>query len=212
MKKYFFFLTVLLLAGVIGMAQNPFIKDQNEVYLKFQTDKVGIGIPPASDKLSIGSVAGETTLGLHGNANYYNPYITLYNSNSVAVWKLFANSEWFIIGNSRDTGQGLIVGRPNDNWLKINGTLAATKMQATTGAFTNITVGTATVTNLGATTGTFTTIGSTLATLATASTTTLTTRHFSNSDTTGLYLYNASGTRYRIFVSASGAVSIAAAP
>jgi hypothetical protein len=155
----------------------------------------------------------------------------------VAIWKLFANPDWFVIGKSRDTTQAHIVGRLDDSWLKINGTVAATKMQATTGAYTNLTAGTATVTTLVSTTGTITnlgstaatittgtitnlgsaaatitTLGSTLATLATASTTTLTTTYFSASDTTGLYLYNASGTRYRIFVTASGAVSIAAAP
>lgn len=163
MKKLFLLFTILLLAGVIGMAQNPFIKDQDEVYLKVQTDKVGIGIPPTSDKLTIGSVAGETTLGLKGTANYYNPYITLYNSNAVAVWKLFANPDWFVIGKSRDTTQALIVGRLDDDWLKINGTVAATKMQATTAAYTNLTAGTATVTTLVSTTGTITNLSSTAA-------------------------------------------------
>jgi hypothetical protein len=167
MKKIIAILTLLLLAGVVVTAQNPFIKDQSEVYLKVQTDKVGIGIPPTADKLTVGSVSGETILGLKGSANFYNPFITLYNSNSVAVWKLFANPDWFVIGKSRDTSQALIVGRLDDDWLKINGTVAATKMQATTGAYTNLTAGTATVTTLVSTTGTITNLGSTTATITT---------------------------------------------
>lgn len=192
MKKIITFFTLLLLAAVVVTAQNPFLKDQNEVYLKVSTDKVGIGISPSTDKLIIGSVAGEPVLGLKGYPNHYNPYITLYNSNHVPIWKLFANANWFTIGASRDTLMALLVGRPNAGWLKINGTLATTKLQATTGAFTNITAGTATATTLYSTTATVT--------------------HFSATDSTGIILYDSRGRTFRVFITSSGTVSCTVVP
>jgi len=187
MKKIITLFTLLLLAGVVVTAQNPFLKDQNEVYLKVSTDKVGIGISPSTDKLIIGSVAGEPVLGLKGYPNHYNPYITLYNSNQVPIWKLFASTSWFTIGASRDTAMALLVGRPNAGWVKINGTMAATKLQSTTGAFTNITAGTATATTLYSTTAIV--------------------NHLSATDSTGIVLYDSRGTAYRIFITSSGTVS-----
>lgn len=217
MKKFIAIITVLLLAGLFAAAQNPFIKDQEEVYLKVSTDKVGIGLPPTTAKVTIGSVAGEVPLAIKGYSSPYNPYLALYSSDGIAIWRLFANPNWFSIGASQDSTTALMVGKISRSWVKFNATVSATKVLATTGTITTLgsttaTLATAGVTTLTATTGTITTLGATAATLATASTTTLTTTYFSASDTLGLYLYNAAGTRYRIFVTASGTVSITTAP
>lgn len=137
MKKLFTLFSILLLSGLIGMAQNPFLKEQSLIYLKVDTDKVGIGCAPTADKVTIKSLGGETPLGLKGYTNHYNPFITCYNSNSVAVWKLFANPDWWTIGTSSDTTTALMVGRFSSQWLKINGTFSAGEVRSTTGTFTN---------------------------------------------------------------------------
>lgn len=217
MKKFIAIFAVLLLAGLYATAQNPFIKDQDEVYLKVSTDKIGIGLPPTTAKVTIGSVAGEIPLAVKGYSSPYNPYLALYSSDGIAIWRLFANPNWFTIGDTQDTTSALIVGKIPLDWIKVNGTLSATKLIGTSGTITTLgattaTLATAGVTTLTATSGTITTLGATTATLATASTTTLTTARLTATDSTGLYLYNAAGTRYRIFVTASGAVSITTAP
>lgn len=138
MKKLFTLFSILLLSGLIGMAQNPFLKDQSLIYLKVNTDKVGIGAAPTSDKVSITSVAGEIPLGLKGYAGQWNPYISLYNSNSTAIWKLYANAEWWTIGNTMDTTLALLVGRSSKGWLKVNGVLSANEFRSTTGTYINL--------------------------------------------------------------------------
>jgi len=192
MKKITGIIAILLFAGLFATAQNPFIKDQDDIYLKVTTNKVGIGLMPGSEKLTVGSVAGEGPLALKGYSSPYSPYVALYSSDDVAIWKLFASPAWWTIGTTRDTTSALIVGKNSLAWLKINGTLAATRLHATT--------------------GTVTTLSSTTATMTTANTTTLSTNHFTASDSLGLYLYNAAGTRYRVFVTSSGTVSITPAP
>lgn len=175
-------ITILLLAGLMVSAQNPFLKDGDNVYLKVQTDKTGIGTAPTADKLSVGSVAGETTLGLKGYPNHYNPYITLYNSNSVAIWKLFASADYFAIGTTMDTTNALLIGRATKGWLKVNGTGSFTKLISTT--------------------GTITTFGSTTATVT----------HLETTDTTGIVLYNRAGTKYRLYISSNGTVKVSTVP
>jgi hypothetical protein len=182
MKKIITTLTILLLSGLMVMAQNPFLKDQSLIYLKVDTDKVGIGSAPTADKVTIKSVAGETPLGLKGFTGQWNPYIACYNSNSTAIWRLFANPDWFTIGNTKDTTLALMVGKINKNWLRFNGT----------GSFTKI-IGT---------TGTIATLGSTTATIT----------HLETTDTTGIVLYNHAGTKYRLYISAGGAVKVSTVP
>ncbi len=192
MKKFIALLSVLLLAGLMVSAQNPFLKDQNDVYLKVETDKVGIGGPVAADKVSIYSVTGETPLGLFGYPNHFNPYITLYNSNGVKIWRLFANQNWFTIGSTKDTSNALIVGKILKSWLKFNATLSVRKLISPIGEFTATTASTATVTTFYSTTAKVTDMEVT--------------------DTTGIVLSRSDGTRYRIFVTASGSISIAEIP
>lgn len=190
------------MTGLFVEAQNPWVKDQDEVYLRMNTDKIGIGVYPGAPKVTIGSVAGETPLALKGYSSPYNPYITLYSSDDVAIWKLFANSSWWTIGSTRDTTTALIVVKNSKNWIRINGTLYATKLKSNSGEFTDVTASTLTTT----------TIVSNIAQLATASTVTHTTVHFEATDSTGLYLYSSDGTRYRIFITTSGTVSTTTAP
>lgn len=192
MKKFIALLSLLLLVGLIVSAQNPFLKDQSDVYLKVETDKVGIGGPVAADKVSIYSVTGETPLGLFGYPNHFNPYITLYNSNGVKIWRLFANQNWFTIGDTKDTNNALIVGKISKNWIRFNATIYARKVISPIGAFTATTAGTATIT----------TLYSTTAKVADMEVT----------DTTGIVLSRSDGTRYRIFVTESGSISIAEIP
>ncbi len=182
MKKIITMLTILLIAGLMTTAQNPFIKDQGDIHLKVSTDKVGIGGNAATAKVSIMSVSGETPLGLTGYPNHWDPYITFFNSNSVAIWKIYANADWFTIGTTRDSTSALLVGRVDKGWFKINGT----------GSFTKI---------LG-TTGTITTLGSTTATV----------NHLEATDTTGIVLYNAAGTKYRLYISSNGTVKVSTVP
>ena len=66
MKKIFPILCLFILVGWNVAAQNPFLKDGSNIFLKTSTDKVGIGTASTSDKVTIASVAGETILGLKG--------------------------------------------------------------------------------------------------------------------------------------------------
>jgi hypothetical protein len=138
MKKIITLFTILMLSGLMLYAQNPFLKDQSLIYLKVNTDKVGIGAAPTSDKVTISSVAGETPLGLKGYPGQWNPFISLYNSNSTAIWKLYANADWWTIGQTMDTTLALLVGRSSKGWLKVNGVLSANEFRSTTGTYTNL--------------------------------------------------------------------------
>lgn len=230
MKKYILICVALLLGVLYAAAQNPFIRDQESIYLKVTTDKVGIGVAPGASKVTIGSVAGEIPLSLKGYSSPYNPYLALYSSNNVAIWKLYANPNWFTIGNSSDTTTALLVGKISKLWMKINGTLSLPAVISTaatlgTANITTATIGTttatkstadtaiATVATIGKVTATKSTADTTIATISTLGTATATsvnTGVFEATDTTGIILSNAAGTRYRIFVTASGAVSITA--
>jgi len=163
MKKIALLFSFLLTAAVMAPAQNPFIKDQSNIYLKVPADKIGIGAAAALDKVTISSLSGETQLGLVGFPNHYNPFITCYNSNSVPIWKLYASSDWFTIGNTMDTTSALLVGRLAKGWFKVNGTGSFTRAVATTGAITTFEAHTATVT------------------------------HLETTDTTGIVMYNSRG-------------------
>jgi hypothetical protein len=186
MKKIILILLILSIAG-LAAAQNPFLRDGNDIHLKISTDKVGIGTGALSDKVTIASVAAETPLGIIGYPNHYNPYIALYNSDKVAIWKLYAATDWFTIGSTMDTTLALFVGKISKDWIKINGTGSFTKVIGTT---------------ITGTTGTITTLGSTTATLT----------HLETTDTTGIVLYNKNGTKYRVYISNSGAVRVSTVP
>jgi len=138
------------------------------------------------------SVSGETPLGLIGYPNHWDPYIAIYNSNSMEIWKLYANADWFTIGTTMDSTSALLVGRVNKGWFKINGTGSFTKVLGTTG----------TITTLGSTTATITTLGSTTATVT----------HLETTDTTGIVLYNRAGTKYRLYISSNGTVKVSTVP
>lgn len=202
MKKIITILIFTFVIALVASAQNPFIKDGSNIVLKVPTDKIGVGITPTADKFTVYSLAGETPLGIIGYPNHYNPYITLYNSNKVAVWKLFANPDWFTIGDQRDTTLALIVGKINKNWFKVNGTGSFTALRSALGTITTIVSTTATITTIGSTTGNITTINSTTANLA----------HIVSTDTTGIVLYNRAGTRYRLYISSNGTVKVSTVP
>jgi hypothetical protein len=196
MKKIILLLLISFTAMAV-MAQNPLIRDNGDVHLKINTDKVGIGGPSAAAKVAIRSVAAETPLALYGYANHYNPYITLFNSSGDAIWNLYANQNWFTIGSSIDSTTALIVGKHSKSWLRINGT----------GKFTNLLGTTGTITTLGATTATFTNSKSTRDTTANAVVTKLEHR-----DSTGIVMYNSAGTKYRLYISSNGAVKVSTVP
>ena len=138
MKKITTLFCILLFAGLMATAQNPFMRDQGGVYLKINDDKVGIGTASTLDKLTVASVSGETPLGLIGFPNHYNPFITCYNSNSVSIWKLYASADLFTIGNSNDSTTALLVGRLAKGWFKINGTGSFTRVLGTTAIITHL--------------------------------------------------------------------------
>ena len=129
MKKFIFLALILtFMSALFAQAQNAFLRFPDKVSLKFQSDKVGIGTDARSEKLAVTSVGGESTLGLYGNAGYYNPYISLFNSNKVSIWNLFANNDWWTIGTSSDTTVALICAKPAKSWVKFNGAISTTKV------------------------------------------------------------------------------------
>lgn len=196
MKKLILMLLISLTAMAV-MAQNPLIRDNGDVILKINTDRVGIGGPAGTAKFTVKSVAAETPLALVGYLNHYNPYITLFNSSGIGIWNLYANQNWFTIGSSIDSTTALIVGKFSKSWLRVNGT----------GKFTNVLGTTGTITTLGATTATFTNSKSTRDT-----TINLVVTKLEHLDTTGIVMYNAAGTKYRISISSSGALKVTTVP
>ena len=147
MKKIFPILCLFILVGWNVAAQNPFLKDGSNIFLKTSTDKVGIGTASTSDKVTIASVAGETILGLKGYPGQYSPYLSCYNSNSVAVFKLFANADWWTFGTTSDTTLALVVGRSARSWFRINGTLKATNVVTTNETVTTSSINHLTITD-----------------------------------------------------------------
>jgi hypothetical protein len=132
MKKFISILSLLLIAAISSIAQVPWVKDGSATYLKTQTDKVGIGTISPNEKLTIVSLSGESILGLKGYSTQSNAYIKLMNSNGTAIWGLYAKTDWWTIGNTIDSTTALLVAKINKAWIRINGTLSATKLTGTT--------------------------------------------------------------------------------
>lgn len=177
MKKYFAICLILLFSTLMVAGQNVFRKEGNTGVLKVPTDKIGIGGAATTAKMTIFSMAGEIPMALIGYSTPYSPYLTFLNSNQVPVFRIYANNYWWAIGNSSDTAAALLVGKQARNWLKVNGTVSSSKVISTT-----VSAGT-----LSATSATFTTGEQT--------------------DSTGFILRNRAGTRFRVYITAGGAVA-----
>lgn len=136
MKKFFVFVLSLIIA-VGTFSQQSWTKSNNQVSLYLNSDKVGIGTTgtPGS-KLIIQSISGETPLALKGNSTQTNPFLNLLNSRSVSLWRLYATTGWWTIGNSFDSTSAIFSVKPIKNWIRINGTVYATAFIGTVDAST----------------------------------------------------------------------------
>lgn len=123
MKKLFTICMILLIAGFSSFSQVPWIRDNNSNtdYLKFNTDKVGIGVMAPTDKLTIQATGSESTLGLKLAKNQSASVIKIYSSTGAVIGQFWATPYGLVIGKSKDTTSALLVLNFLKNYIKLNG-------------------------------------------------------------------------------------------
>ena len=125
MKKIILIVAMLIILIPQGFSQG-WLKGTNSLSLYSPGDKVGIGTLPGSEKLTIKSLSGETPLALIGYGTSTAPVLKYMLQNGSVVFRLYAKTDWWVIGNLFDsTSSGLSV---KPNWIRMNATLSVTRV------------------------------------------------------------------------------------
>lgn len=146
MKKIFA-LTLLFLASAMGFSQQTFLKGSGVVTLFQSSDKVGLGTTSRLDsKLTIQSLAGETPIALRGILGQTYPFISIAGPTGSPFWSLYASTDWWVMGTSKDSTAAWLSVKPAKRWARMNLTLYLTKVISPAATLTAATITGATVT------------------------------------------------------------------